>query len=425
MNGSWRTVAQAGRRPWLVAIAMIGAVVVGMMIQRYAPGLGQAGAADAQGDAPVRVVVVKLADGVVEVGVQAQQSDGGWGEVIRPSARFLRADAPVGRRLHSSAVSVPAYYPVPASMEELLAGTEGYFRESPLYCVINHGAAEDFFWSAANNRTVQSGRLGRDNIRIFSSPDGAEQAAAIRQCTMDGAVALAATLADPGAVSGALREAVASGVHVLTYNSGAEISRSVGAYAHLGLDDPRAGELAGEWLNRQEVSGDVQCLLHEQRNVGLTQRCSGLASTYRGGDVQQIDISGGIDVLVAGLASTEAAVLVALNVNNTGAVASALADSGRTDITLIGFGGGPSILRPLLSGTLAMLVWDQPDLQGHIAAHLLTLPEQLHTGLPALELGSPFIAIEPVIYDAATVQAFLAQLPPEVVEAISRAAGGG
>ena len=425
MTNSWRTVAQARRRWWLIAIAVLGALLIGMTIQRYAPGLGNAGASDAQGDAPVRVVVVKLADGVVEVGVQAQQPDGRWGEVIRPSARFLRADAPVGRQLHSSAVSVPAYYPVPESMEELLAGTEGYFRESPLYCVINHGVADDFFWSAANNRTVQSGRLGRDNIRIFSSPDGAEQAAAIRQCTTDGAVALAATLADPGAVSGALREAAAAGVHVLTYNSGAEISRSVGAYAHLGLDDPRAGELAGEWLNSQGIRGDAQCLLHEQRNIGLTQRCSGLASTYRGGSVHAVDISGGIDELAAGLASTEAAVLVTLNVNNTGAVANALAESGRSDITLIGFGGGPSILRPLLSGTLAMLAWDQPDLQGHIAAHLLTLPAQLHTGLPALELGSPFIAIEPVIYDAQTVQAFLAQLPPEVVEAISRAAGGG
>ncbi|MDE2747130.1 MAG: substrate-binding domain-containing protein [Chloroflexota bacterium] len=425
MTDTWKRVIDTRHRAWLIAIAAIGAVIVGMMIQRYVPGLGHAGASDAQGDAPVRVVVVKLADGRVEVGVQAQQPDGGWGEVIRPSARFLRVDAPVERRLHSSAVSVPAYYPVPESMEELLAGTEGYFRESPLYCVINHGAAEDFFWSAANNRTVQSGRLGRDNIRIFSSPDGAKQAAAIRDCTADGAVAVAATLADPAAVAGALREAATSGVHVLTYNSGAEVSRSVGAYAHLGLDDPRAGELAGEWLNRQGIIGDVHCLLHEQRNVGLTQRCSGLASTYRGGQVQEVDISEGIDELAARLASTDAAVLVALNVNNTSAVANALVASGRGDITLIGFGGGPSILGPLLSGILAMLVWDQPDLQGHIAAHLLTLPEQLHTGLPALELGSPFIAIEPVIYDAQTVQAFLAQLPPEVVEAISRAARGG
>jgi ABC-type sugar transport system substrate-binding protein len=62
----------------------------------------------------------------------------------------------------------------------------------------------------------------------------------------DGAFAIAATLATPEAVGAAQRGTVAAGVHVLTFNSGADASRSVGAYAHLGLDDRRGGDLAGE-----------------------------------------------------------------------------------------------------------------------------------------------------------------------------------
>ena len=425
MTTKMLSLARTRRRTWLLVFALLGAIALGMAIQRYAPGLGQVGATDARGDTPIRVVAVKLAQGSVEVGLQAQQTNGGWGEIIQPAARFLPASAPVGRQLYSSAVRVPAFYPLPESIEALRRGTEGYYSESPLYCVINHGAEGDYFWQSANYRTSESGRFERNNIRIVSTPDGAAQAAAIRQCVADGAVALAATLAAPEAVGDALREAVAAGAPVLTYNSGAEVSRGVGAYAHLGLDDRRGGELAGERLNQHGTSGTVLCLLHEQDNIGLTQRCDGLQSAYNGGSVEQVDVSAGLDELGAGLADTDAVALVALNVDTTAAVVGALAAAERSDIAVIGFGGGPSILQPLLTGQVAMLVWDQPDLQGHLVAQLLTLPERLFTGLPALELGSPFIAIEPIIFDLAAVRQIIANLSPEARQAIMQAAGGG
>ena len=240
-------------------------------------------------------VAVKLEQGSVEVGVQAQQTDGSWGEVFQPAARYLTARAPVGRQLHSSPVRVPALYLQPESIEALRRGTEGFYSESPLYCVINHGAEGGAFWQGANYRTSESGRFERNNIRIVSTPD----------------------------------------------------------------------------------------------------------------------VSAGLNELRAGLADSDAAALVALNVDTTAAVAGALAAAERTDIVVIGFGGGPSILQPLLTGQVAMLVWDQPDLQSHLVAQLPTLPERLFAGLPALELGSPFIAIEPVIFDLAAVREIIANLPPE------------
>ncbi|MCY4618260.1 MAG: substrate-binding domain-containing protein [Chloroflexi bacterium] len=410
---------------WPIALALVGAIILGMAIQHYAPGLGLAGASDARGDAPIRATAVRLADGRVEIGIQAQQPDGSWGDVILPDLRYVPSDAAVGRRLHSSVVALPAYYPRPESIEELQAGTEGYYSESPLYCVINHGAADDFFWGLANRRASESARFSRDNVRIVSNPDGAAQAAAIRECAADGAVALAATLAAPAAVGDALREAAAAGVQVLTFNSGEQHSRDVGAFAHLGLDDWRGGEVAGEWLNAQGVAGEVQCLIHERDNIGLTQRCDGLESVYSGGSVERLDISVGVDEVVASLADSTAAALVALNVDNTAAVAAGLAESGRSDITLIGFGAGPSVLQPLLSGQVKMVIWDQPDLQGHLVAHLLTLPERLFTGLAALELGSPFIAIEPIVYDLATIRELLAGLSPEARQQVMQAAAGG
>jgi hypothetical protein len=97
--------------------------------------------------------------------------------------------------------------------------------------------------------------------------------------------------------------------------------------------------LAGEWLNEQEKSGTVLCLLHEQNNVGLTQRCDRLQSVYSGGG-EQIDISAGIDQLQDGLVDSDAAVMVALNVDTTAALARALSAAERSDITLIGSAAG-------------------------------------------------------------------------------------
>lgn len=219
---------------------------------------------------------------------------------------------------------MPTYWPLPTSLEaaERLVrhGTEGLFSSQTFVCFIGHQRIEDdLFWDWVATTVANASFSQRLRMRSFYSPDGAEQAAAIRQCTADGANGIAATLADFEAVGEALQEASAAGVNVLTYNSGRSRSRDVGAFAHLSLDDEQGGVLVAEQLNQAGVTGEVWCLIHERVNVGLEERCDGLERAYSGAAVKRVRIhSAELQAAAAAdLPDSGAAAVIALNVDST------------------------------------------------------------------------------------------------------------
>ena len=116
------------------------------------------------------------------------------------------------------------------------------------------------------------------------------RAAAIDQCSADGAVVIAATLADPDAVRGSLIAAKQAGSRIITFNSGAEEAASVGSELHIALDETAAGRLVGEEFTNRGISGTIGCLLHEADNVGLGARCDALAAAYIGGNNVRISL---------------------------------------------------------------------------------------------------------------------------------------
>ena len=124
-----------------------------------------------------------------------------------------------------------------------------------LHCVISHGSDEDLFTGlAAESSVAAAGMLGI-NMRNEVYTNSAEQADAVRRCAADGAVAIATTLADPEAMKPAVREAIAAGIPVISYNSGAEDAAEVGTALHISLDDHEAGRVAGEEFNRRGIRG--------------------------------------------------------------------------------------------------------------------------------------------------------------------------
>ena len=54
----------------------------------------------------VRIVARKLSDGRVEFGLQERTEDGSWGDRVLPTRRFFPTDAPVGRWLRSSVLTL-------------------------------------------------------------------------------------------------------------------------------------------------------------------------------------------------------------------------------------------------------------------------------------------------------------------------------
>ena len=224
-------------------------------------------ASEGNGDT-VRISAVKSDDGSVTVALQ-ERSGGEWGERQLPRFRVLPADAPTGAWLNSS---------------ELTTSGAGA-ADDTLYCVISHGEPGDQFWRLLRGYVRQAELDLGINVRFFSSLQGSDQAATIEQCSADGAAVIAATLANPVAITDSLLAAKAAGARIITFNSGSEHAEAAGAEIHISLDDVGAGSLAAETFSQRGVTGTIACLIHEAANVGLESRCDGLEDAYAGDQV--------------------------------------------------------------------------------------------------------------------------------------------
>lgn len=238
--------------------------------------------------ATVRISALKLESGAVRVALQRQHAGGAWAERQHPDLNTVRADAPTAVWLNSSPLQI-----VPPAAED-----------GPLFCVVSHGARDDYFWRYVRGYSRQAAIDAGMNVRFLLLPDPAAQAAAIARCSADGASVIAATLASPDAVQSALLAAKAAGVRIITFNSGSEQAAAVGSELHLALDEAAVGRLIAREFNRRGLTGDIGCLIHESQNVGLDARCDALADSYTGGITHRIHLAedgdrGGIEAALA------------------------------------------------------------------------------------------------------------------------------
>ena len=377
------------------------------------------------GDATVRISARHLEGGGVQVALQERDNQSQWGQRHTPRADVLPADAPVGAWRYSSELSVHTFWPGTSEVSD----TEGMFRdlhspEDDLTCVIGHGNPEDdLFWAITRSAVLGSSYLNRVNTRIVMSMDAAEQSAAIRACTADGAFAIAATLANFEAVSEALLEAGAAGVEVYTYNSGADQASDVNSILHVSLDERAGGRLAGQRMNADGVSGVVYCLIHEEVNIGLEERCEGLEATYEGGAVERVRIhdEAGRASAAEALADESVAAVLALNGNTALWTVGASEAAGRRDLYIASFGVNLMSLLDLMTGRVQFAIWDQPTLQGISIANALRTRYVAPTP-PTLQLGGR-VSIEPVLFDRQRLINRLRALPPGTLAALLATAG--
>jgi simple sugar transport system substrate-binding protein len=160
--------------------------------------------------------------------------------------------------------------------------------------MVTHGDGGSF-WSVAKKGAEDAARdLGITVEYSESNNDPEEQAELIEAAVTAGVDGLAVSAPNPDAIADALQEAVDAGIPVITLNSGADEFAELGAYTHVGQTELVAGQGAGEQL--AEAGGTkLLCVIHEQGNIGLEQRCEGAAETF-GGTVENFQVTGTSDI---------------------------------------------------------------------------------------------------------------------------------
>ncbi|MGR6973741.1 sugar ABC transporter substrate-binding protein [Streptomyces cynarae] len=147
--------------------------------------------------------------------------------------------------------------------------------------LVTHQAPGDTFWDIV--RKGAEAAAAKDNIKLVysSDPNAGNQANLVQNAIDQKVDGIAVTLAKPDAMKDVIGKATQAKIPVVGLNSGVSDWKKLGLLEFFGQDETVAGEAFGKRLNELGAKNTV-CVIQEQGNVGLTQRCDGLKKTFTG-----------------------------------------------------------------------------------------------------------------------------------------------
>ncbi len=245
--------------------------------------------------------------------------------------------------------------------------------------VVSHGQASDPFWSVVKNGVDAA----QDELGItveYLAPDTFNM---VRMAQLiDAAVAsapdgLVVSIPDADALGGSIRDAIASGIPVISMNSGSDVRKELGVSVHVGQTEYEAGLGGGERMAAAGVSSAI-CINQEVGNVALDLRCQGFSDGL-GGDVEVLAVSmdpteirNQVIAYLTRNPDTEA--VLTLGPSAAEPTLAALEDEGLIGSIKLGtFDLSPTVLQALDAGKMEFAIDQQQFMQGYLPIVLLTL----------------------------------------------------
>jgi simple sugar transport system substrate-binding protein len=243
--------------------------------------------------------------------------------------------------------------------------------------VITHGSG-DSFWAVAKRGAEQAGKdLGVKVNYSESANDPQKQAQLIDAAVTEKVDGIAVSAPNPDALRDPLKKAVDAGIPVITLNSGQADSADLGAITHVGQDEVIAGEAAGRRL-AEGGAEKLICVIHEQGNIGLNERCDGAKKGF-GGEVENLQVKGVEDVSttlteIQSKLESDDSVGAVLTLNPDIAVAARDAVQGSgSEAKLATFDLSGDVVKAIDAGEIEFAIDQQQYLQGYLPVVFLAL----------------------------------------------------
>ncbi len=273
------------------------------------------------------------------------------------------------------------------------------------FVIVSHGQASDPFWSVAE-RGVQDAATDMGVTVEYQAPgtfDMVEMSSLIDAAVASAPDGLVVTIPDADALGDSIRNAVDSGIPVISMNSGSDVFKDLGVLIHVGQTEYEAGLGAGERMAAEGVT-DAICINQEVGNVALDLRCQGFEDGL-GGNVEVIPVDladpTGAQETARGALEASPDVNGILTLGPTGATPtlSALEELGMLGTIAFGtFDLSPEVLRAIDDGDMLFAIDQQQYLQGYLPIVFLTK----FTETLALPGGGGVILTGPGFVDAST-----------------------
>jgi simple sugar transport system substrate-binding protein len=260
------------------------------------------------------------------------------------------------------------------------------------FAMVTH-SDEGSFWSVVKKGAQQAAK--DEGVKLIWSPsnnDPQKEAQLIDAAISQKVDGLAVSVPNADAIKGSLAKAKAAGIPIITLNSGAEQFQELGAITHVGQTEEIAGEAAGQKLKAAGVK-KVLCVIHEQSNIGLQQRCDGVKKGF-GGPVTNQQVKGTEDI-----ATTQTEIksklqadksfdgVIALNPDIASAAVTAVKGAS-SSAKIATFDITPNVIKDIKAGTVLFAVDQQQYLQGYLPIVFLKLfkvnANTVGGGLPVL-----------------------------------------
>jgi simple sugar transport system substrate-binding protein len=266
-----------------------------------------------------------------------------------------------------------------ALMATALGTATAMAQDAPRIVVVVHGQASDSFWSVVKNGVDEAQKVTGATVeyRAPATFDMVEMAQLIDAAVASQPDGLVVSIPDAAALGSSIKNAVGSGIPVVSMNSGSDVREELGLLVHVGQTEFEAGEGGGKQMKAAGVTKAI-CLNQEVGNVALDLRCEGFKQGL-GGDVEVVAVGmdpteiqsavkaqfaanadiGGVLALGPSAAEPTLAALEQLDVLNT-------VKFGTFDLS-------PGVLEAIRDGKMLFAIDQQQFLQGYLPIELLTL----------------------------------------------------
>lgn len=239
------------------------------------------------------------------------------------------------------------------------------------FAMVTHGDAGSF-WSVVKKGAEQAGDdIGVKVNYTESVNDPQKQAQMIEAAISDKVDGIAVSAPDPDAVKPALMKAKDADIPTIILNAGPpELVDEVGALEFVGQPEAVAGEAVGERV-KEEGGSKVLCVIHEQGNVSLEDRCGGVKKGF-GGNVENMQVKGTQDISTSltemqSKLKSDSSIdwVVTLNTEIADAAVDAISGAG-SDAKLATFDLSGPVVKKIEDGTIQFAVDQQQYLQGYL-----------------------------------------------------------
>ena len=243
--------------------------------------------------------------------------------------------------------------------------------------MITHQAPGDTFWDIIRKGAEAAAAKSNVTLQYSNDPDATKQAQLI-QAAIDSKVdGIAVTDPNTGALGSAIKAAVAAGIPVTMFNAGGNDAISLGAIGYFGQGEKEAGIGAGKKIV-DEGGKNIVCVIQEQGQQQLEDRCDGVAEGASGAKVQRLYVNGrddsAVTTSVQAKLTQDKSIDFVLALGAPFALDAVKSVEGASSSAKIGtFDTNKELVTAIKDGKVGFAIDQQPYLQGYLAVDALWL----------------------------------------------------